>query len=357
MSIGFSADRWEAVKESHARWWSGELERPVVQLTVSSRDPGRPEPDLPFYGFTAFYDLSVSAEAIVDRWDYELSCQHYFGDAFPCVLPNFGPGVAAAFLGCNLEQGNGTVWFHPAERKDIADLHFEYDPDNIWLNRIKDICRAAVDRWQGSVQVSMTDIGGPIDIISSFRPGTELLLDLYDHPDEVKRLTWEVHELWWKYFEEINAILAPVNPGYTAWASILSPTPTYMLQCDFCYMIGPEMFDEFVTPELVASCKRLGNAFYHLDGPGELPHLDSLLGIQELNGIQWVPGSGAPDFDQWPEVYRKIHSAGKLIQTFYQPYILNAIVDQIGTGKGIVHLGCAKDEAEARECLHKYGFE
>ena len=31
-------------------------------------------------------------------------------------------------------------------------------------------------------------------------------------------------------------------------------------------------------------------------------------------GVQWVPGAGNPGCTDWPEVYRKIHAAGKRIQ-------------------------------------------
>jgi 5-methyltetrahydrofolate--homocysteine methyltransferase len=71
-----------------------------------------------------------------------------------------------------------------------------------------------------------------------------------------------------------------------------------MLSSDFSYLIGPAMFDEFVKPGLADSCRRLPHSFYHLDGPGQLAHLDSLLAIAELDGIQWVPGAGQPECDQ-----------------------------------------------------------
>ena len=53
-----------------------------------------------------------------------------------------------------------------------------------------------------------------------------------------------------------------------------------------------------------------------LDGAGQLPHLDSLLSIEELKGIQWVPGDGAKPCTEWPEVYRKIRDTGKRIQIY-----------------------------------------
>ena len=68
-----------------------------------------------------------------------------------------------------------------------------------------------------------------------------------------------------------------------------------MLQCDLSYMISPQMFGRFVLPELAASCRRLGNPAYHLDGPGEIPHVDMLLSIPELRAMQYVPTVSARD--------------------------------------------------------------
>jgi 5-methyltetrahydrofolate--homocysteine methyltransferase len=128
--------------------------------------------------------------------------------------------------------------------------------------------------------------------------------------------------------------------------------------------LGPDMFDEFVKPELVATCRRMKNAFYHLDGVGQLPHLDSLLAIPELKGIQWIPGDGQPDIGHWPEIYRKIRRAGKLIQIFggQSPLnldVLEVLADQLGSANGICMIGNidATDEDKARRVLEKFGVE
>lgn len=328
-----------------------------MQFTVPGRDPGRPEPSIPTHHFTAFYDLDTSPEQIIDRMDYDLSCLKFLGDAFPTIFPNFGPGVMAAFLGCELETSveSYTCWFHTKHQLDISDLNFAYNQDNPWLHRIKSIAEAGMKRWQGQVQIAMTDLGGNLDVLSSFRPGESLLYDLYDYPDDVKRLTWQVHDLWWQYFDEIDSIIRPTSHGYTAWASLFSTVPYYMLQCDFCYMISPDMFDEFVRPELAATCKRLGNAFYHLDGPGELPHLDSLLSIPELKGIQWIPGAGAPDWKHWPDLYRKIMDAGKLLQIYGDVETIHTVMSQLGSGRGIAFLCYGGTEDEALDCINRYG--
>jgi len=340
VTIDFSFERWRRVKDTYGRWWNGELERPLIPVVVRGREPGRPEPAIGHKQWTAAYDFAVSPEEIVDCWDYELARLEFLGDAFPVVWPNFGPGVVAAFLGARTQVAEGTVWFHPPEEDlEISNLHFRLNAEHPWLKRIRAIMQAGIDRWGGLVQIGTTDLGGNLDILSTFRPGEKLLLDLYDHPDEVRRLTWEAHEVWWRCFDLFNAVLQPTNPGYSAWAGIYSSAPHYMLQCDFCYMIGPAMFDEFVKPELAATCGRLDNPFYHLDGVGQLNHLDSLLGIANLKGVQWVPGTGQPDCGAWPEVYEKIQRAGKRIQFLGSLDQLDRVVDRIGSAKGFV-LGC-----------------
>jgi 5-methyltetrahydrofolate--homocysteine methyltransferase len=202
----------------------------------------------------------------------------------------------------------------------------------------------------------MTDLGGNLDILSTFRPGEQLLLDLYDSPEQVRRLTWEAHAAWMEAYDDIDAVLRPVNPGHTAWTPIFSEPRYYMLQCDFCYMIGPDMFDGFVRPEIQAMCRKIPHAFYHLDGVGQLPHLDSLLSIPELAGVQWVPGAGKPTCDKWPDVYARILKAGKRAQV-WGPAELLAIERAVGAAKGVVAIWYPKQEerAIAVDTLARYG--
>lgn len=362
MNIDFSLERWSKVRETYKLWWEGKLNRPIIPVELTGRDPGRKMPEVPVLTQATCSDFSFSAKQIVDRLDYELSRKVYVGDAFPFInLDCFGPGVAAAFLGASLDNSTGRVWFHPQKELHIKDMHFEYDPNNIWLKRVKDICYVAVEKWQGMVLVGMPDLGGTLDILSTFRPGEELLYDLYDYQEEVKRITWEIHELWHRFYTEINSMLRPVNPGYSDWSTVYSYKPSYILQCDFSYMISPEMFDEFVRPELEADCRRLDRSIYHLDGKGQIPHLDSLLKIKELSGVQWVPGDGTPDHKHWSELFQKIHAAGKKIQINYGGFdCIDAVTEFIKEPGFIQHsnMSFSIDKVEQiKKKLYKYEIE
>lgn len=352
MPIHFENSRWNAVRENHQLWWEGKLKRPLIHLTVTGAAPDRSPSKLKYLPHASGYGLGTPVDEIVDAWDFHLSSQRFLGDAFPRIWLNYGAGVLAAFLGAKLEfaMEEMTTWFHPEKVEEVGDLDFKWNPENKWLKRVKEVASAADNAFKGAVQIGTTDIGGMLDVLSTFRPSENLLLDLYDHPEEVKRQTWALHEMWWKAFEEIAAAM-PHNPGHTCWTPIFSSEPYYMTQCDFSYMIGPEMFDEFVLPELSRSQARLGNAFYHLDGAGELPHLDSLLKVKELKGIQWVPGEGQPPLEEWPDVYRRIRDAGKLTQISGTFKTLEKLAKDLGSAEGIIFIGSVNesqiDEAQA----------
>ena len=315
--IRFTDKQWDEVRENHRKWWKNELGRPILPLVIGGADPMRDKPKNPVLSFANCNDLSITPEQIIDRYDYELSTCEFHGDSFPHMhMDQFGPGVGAAFLGCNLENDTNTVWFTPKKKVPIRELHLAYDPDNPWLVRIKDIYRAGMKKWGGNVCMGMTDLGGVLDIPASFLTTDQLLYDLYDEPEEVQRLVWEISDLWSQFYSEILEIIAG-QQGFSDWAAIYSEKPSYMLQCDFCYMISNGMFRQFVLEELKHTAKKLYRPFYHLDGVGELRHLDDLLAQEDIYGIQWVPGEGPEREMDWSEVYSKISKAGKKIQAYY----------------------------------------
>lgn len=357
MAIHFTAEDWKRVHESHGKWWRGELERPLVLSTVEGAfDPGREKPLTPIITQANCHDFSISPEAIVDALDWDLASREFLGDAFPMVNMNvFGPGVLAAFCGAKLDNSSGRVWFFPEEKREIGDISIRYDPENVWVQRVKAIYRAAFEKWHGNVLMAMPDLGGVMDVVATFVGTEELLMDLIDEPEEVERLAWEAHEAWMQAYNDLMDVLKEGgNPGFSDWDGLLSKEPSYVLQSDFSYMIGPKMFDRFVLPHLEAACRKLGNVIYHLDGVGQIPHLDSLLSIENLSAIQWVPGDGQPKGRVWEEVYKKIADAGRGIEFLGgREQFLDLLKDY---PRGLFYKAGFKDRAEAVRFLKAAGI-
>jgi 5-methyltetrahydrofolate--homocysteine methyltransferase len=230
----------------------------------------------------------------------------------------------------------------------VADVQVEYDPQNWWWQHVQDVAAALVRRWPGQRVVGQTDLGGNLDIIASFRTTQTLLTDLLDRPADVDRWVRETTALWLRYYDELDAVLRPSGRGSSSWTPIWSPGKTYMLQSDFSYMISPSLFERFVLPDLEACCAHLDHAFYHLDGKGEIPHLDMLLSIERLRGIQWIPGDGAPPPQDWLALLSRIRQGGKLCQVFVSPEGALKIVRNLG-GKGFLLVIQHNGELDAPE--------
>lgn len=349
IDLHFTDDDWASIERDWSAWWAHELERPMVFITGHDVLSGVALPEAP--DFVSSLPLDMPADEVIDRYQAHLEATRCYGDAFPRWWLNFGPGIVAGFLGARVNAVRDTVWFEPARRVDIRDLQLAYDPENPWWRRICELTRCAVERWGDRCLVAHTDLGGNLDILASLCSTEQLLLDLYDAPEEVERLAAEITRLWLRYYDELYAVIEPAGRGTTPWAPIWSPGRCYMLQSDFSYMLSPQMFERFILPDLAACCDRLDHAFYHLDGQGQIAHLDMLLSLERLRGIQWVPGDGAPPPEEWLPLLKRIRDAGKLCQLAVTAEGALTIVRELG-GRGFcLAIGEVLDREEAEDLL------
>lgn len=326
----FTEFDWQRHEQNWTAWWAGELDRPLVVLEAPIRFRRPVELSREFL-------LKQPIEQVLTYFENKLKNIRYHGDAWPRWFPFFGAGIVAGFVGAavNCAPKMETVWFEPSEMVSIDKLKLSHNPDNVWWQRVQQLTQAAVALWGNQVSVGFTDLGGNFDILASLLTTQQLLFDLYDAPAEVARLTAETTRLWLNYYEQLYAAIEPAGRGTTPWAPIWSPGRCYMLQSDFSYMISPEMFEQFVLPDLVACCNHFDHAFYHLDGKGQIRHLDMLLSLENLHGIQWIPGDGQPPPEEWLPLLKRIRDGGKLCQLFVTAQGALTITRELG-GKGFV---------------------
>lgn len=332
INLHFTDEDWERIRRDWTSFWAGELNRPMVVMptydtffTISRRE------------FTREFMLERPVDAVLDYHTARLEQARWFGDAWPKWSPYMGPGIMAGFLGGRVSPmvEQRTVWFEVEKPVPFDQLHFRFDTENIWWCRVADLTRAAAERWGDRVCIGHTDIGGVLDILASFRTTYKLLTDVYESPAEVKRTTQEIRNAWAQYYDALCRLIKPTGRGTSCWAPIWSPARTYMHQCDFSYMISPLMFEEIVLPDLDFCCQQMEHAFYHMDGKGQIPHLDMLLSLKSLKGIQWIPGAGQPPAIEWMPLLKRIRDGGKFCQVFLTADEALRLVREIG-GRGFV---------------------
>jgi len=166
--------------------------------------------------------------------------------------------------------------------------------------------------------VSMPDLGRGLDVLAAIRGNANLLMDLLIAPDRVQSALDVIERLWHRFHREFADIIYPANHHgcYAECMRYLSARSTHIAECDFAAMIGPEQFAQFALPVLQRECEEFeGRVVFHMDGPGQMPHLDLLCGVEQLHAVQWVPGAGNPGTlsEKWYPLYRTLIDAGKRI--------------------------------------------
>jgi hypothetical protein len=299
-------------------------------------------------------------EKIEDRWldtEYVIKLNkllventYFGGDALPIYNPNLGPDILGAIMGCELGYGEGTSWAnHFVE--DFANFpDLKFDAENKYYKKIMELTKAALDDSKGDYFVGITDLHAGLDGLVSLRGPENMCFDLIECPNEIKKFTWQVFDIFKKVYNASNNLISKYQHGTVNWMGVWHPEKWYVTSCDFSCLISNNDFKEFILPELLEEIKFLDASIYHLDGPDALRHLDTLLEIPELKGIQWVPGAGQKPMREWVDVIKKIQNAGKIAQLFIETDDIKPLFEAIRPEGMILSCSC-KNEQEAKDIL------
>ncbi len=309
----FKPDYEETKKRVEAFWHLELIDRPVVQMPIGK--PPEEQVPYPTSHHTSprlrWMDAQYQAEIALAS----LSNQEYLGDTLPTTFPNLGPDVFPALYGCELDFGDyGTSWSVPNlhDWKDVDRIQFDWNSP--YLAKLHEMTDALLEAGKDKFIVGMTDWHPGGDCVAAMRDPQNMAADMIEHLDEVKALMARIEEDYYKVYNQFYEKLRAAGQPITSWLTLMYDGRYYIPSNDFSIMVSKRMFDDVFLPGIQRECQFLDRSIYHLDGPGAIRHLDSLLSIPELNAIQFVPGSGNEDFERWIGLYQKIQKAGKGIQ-------------------------------------------
>lgn len=138
-----------------------------------------------------------------------------------------------------------------------------------------------------------------------------------------------VTRTYFEVYDDFYNLLKANGQAINCWLGYVSTKKWYVPSNDFSCMVSKAMFDDMFLPDIDAECKFYEASIYHLDGPGALQHLDSLLAIPELNAIQWVYGAGRGRATDWLHVYKKIQAAGRGMQIWAQVEEVDTLMENL----------------------------
>ena len=351
MELEYKED-WEQARERIGAWWQGEvIDRAVIQVTAPKAGSTYVAPAIPD---DRLLEWSTDPDCVIPRLEQAVAATYWGGEAVPVMFPVSISLVAipAAYLGCpyTIVPISYSGWASPIITDWATRRKLTFDPQNKWWLLSRQLLQAASQRAPGRYCVGLPDLNGPGELAALLRGPDRLAIDLLEQPDAVKAALVEANAAWLRYWEASIGTIHQWQGGYVHWMGIWSDVPSTDLQCDFSCMISPAMFQEFFLPGLDQQAAWVSRTIYHLDGPNAIRHLDLLLALPHLTGIQWVPGAGALPMSRWIRLLRRIQAGGKLLVAECEPWEVEVLLGELEPEGLLVKTHCAS-ESEARELL------
>jgi hypothetical protein len=311
MPLEFIED-WEMrLKRQDAFWLREIVDRPPVMLEYaidSNFDSSKKASHVNYYD--AWTDIDYQVNRTVQR----IKNTRYFGDSLPIAFPDLGPDYFCSLFGGSLRFMQDTSYIEPFvnDYQEIRGLATQ--ESNVYARIMATLYEAFLQAGKGLFHTGIPDIHPGADCLVGMRGPEQLCLDLLEQPDAVVHSLRVIGEAFQQVYLDYANGLMDQGQLCTGWPQIVSSHRWHVPCCDFSYLVSNSMFEEFFLEPLIEEMKLAEYNIYHLDGPGALRHLDSLLGLDSLDAVQWVHGAGNGSPADQIVIYKKIQKANKGIQ-------------------------------------------
>ena len=335
-----AAQRWEA-------YWRGEmLDRPLVRVECWREDftPKR------VVGYGYYENVHEDIDTLLDNAFYNASGKYYGGESVPHFFASFGADEIAAFCGGTLhwhENSPGTNWSEPFVWDWEKSLPLKIDRQNALWRRMVLLAERACERFKGSLLPFNVDYHSNMDILLAARGAENLCTDLFDVPELIDRAMENAREIFRDVWEETRRACQKDELGF--WYDGFSHDSVCVLSCDFCCMVGREMFRRWVLPTLEFEASFVDHALYHWDGPRALTHYEDLMSIKKLHTLSFVPDP-FEKHAQYVDLYKDIQARGKSVMVWGSADELRQLHRELDPAK-TMYIAHVRTPAEADELL------
>lgn len=305
-------ERLNHVEPYAEAFWNHEMiDRPYICVTAPL------EPPVFHYSQAMCFEAGMREDfdsILVPRAKH-VDTVYFGGEAIPTVNISLGANQYAAFFGAKLkgDLNTGTVWSTPCVDDFEGFIPVLDKSENGYYSILKRFYQRAAEVGKDKYLIDVLDMHSNMDALSGLRGAAELCTDLYDCPEEVHRVLEYMVDAFGDIYDMLYEAGNMASRGTIGWAPIYCKGKSAVLSCDFSALLGPKQGNEYVFPAIEAEAAHLDHSVYHLDGKQALVHLDTILSIDGIDCVQWVPGDGEPRTYGWMDVLKKIQAAGKAV--------------------------------------------
>ncbi len=233
------------------------------------------------------------------------------GDLFWSAMPPRSIPWFEAIVGCAVYYSlRGAAMSGEVVRAGLDDFDpmatLEASP---WFHKLIEFTEGLVDVSRGRFPISPPIGRGPWDILGAARGATDMLLDLYDRPEELARLADVCADVWIAVTRRLAEIVPPWHGGYVSQAGIWAPTYSVLPQDDASTSVSRRMYLDVMAK----ADRRVAHAWtasiFHLHSAG-LHIVDEVLGLLRGRALNVVIDGSGPTLEELLPTLVHVQDAG-----------------------------------------------
>lgn len=343
---------WDITKKRLIEWWNHEYTgRALVGVTGTRKLKEYPVFPEPKTSDEKWFDHKY----LTDVMEYEFQTTYYGGESIPVWNVGY-PGWAqpSAYIGdgshiqMNMQTANRDHIYKRGMLSDYGIEKFTINKNNPNYIRAEQMQKFVIKQAKGKAIPTNCTFVGSGDDFTDLRGATELIYDLFDCPEMVKKYDMHMVRQGVENCHRLFDLLDARENGATTWYKLWAPGTNNALYCDFSYNLSTSLFVEFFFEQLQFVANSFDYNIYHLDGAASLIHLGALLEIKNVHAFEVVPGVYPISPLHYIKELRQIQEAGRSLYITIKPdEILTALDNLSAKGLYLHTYVSTQEEAEA----------
>ncbi|RPI53634.1 MAG: hypothetical protein EHM56_07065 [Chloroflexi bacterium] len=288
-------------------WLFGFFVHQQYPSVAAAMQPGPIQPDdIPIDLFLQDVDALWAAYTELDD-DYPFSMGAFYGVPW-----------LEAIMGCPVFFSGTNMYSRPCIFDWKENTWHRPTRDNPWMQKLLEFLAALVKHSDGRFPCGPTLMRGPADICAAMRGGTELALDLYDHPEHVRRLAELCTDVWIEVGKAQLALVPQSDNGYMIGCAGLRcwmPEKGIWLQDDAIALLSPRFYRAFFLPQVQRIAVEFPAVAFHLHGNTLWP-VELILSVEGIDVLELNYDVGVCVLEDVIGAWRKIQERGLPLLAF-----------------------------------------
>jgi hypothetical protein len=279
----------ERLARNEAFWRRDPAQRPLIGMSVNITFPAVSFSDLGIEKGRITPDM-IDPEEYLAEWDKSYGYAEARGeDVFMVASPYSGIPWMEAIAGCEVYRSpaSSSIWAeHPDPTWECLQ-HVAFDPSNPWLLKLVECSTVLREHAGGRYPIGTPIMRGVSDIAAALLGPQRMVLELYDHPQQLQSLLARCTELWWGVGQTLTEARGLFHGGQCAGRRRVWTQGTCILyQDDAAAYLSPRLYQEYFLPKAREILERYERSMIHTHSGSLRIMIDGLLALDALDAIE-----------------------------------------------------------------------